>query len=114
MHMCDLCAGDKGTRCSGSDPYANFDGAFKCFINGSDIAFLKHTTIDEMTSLESYRGPRKTQFKLICPTGFTANIDSYQSCNWGYVPSHAVVTTSAAHPDRKRLYQRFLTVSSIY
>ncbi|GFR00340.1 ovotransferrin [Trichonephila clavata] len=109
MHMCDLCAGDKSTRCSGSDPYANFDGAFNCFANGGDIAFLKHTTVDEMTSSQSYKGPHKNQLKLICPTGFTASVDSYKSCNWGYVPSHAVVTTSATHPERKYLYQRFLT-----
>ncbi|XP_054721697.1 melanotransferrin-like [Uloborus diversus] len=112
LHMCDLCAGDTGTRCTGSDPYANFDGAFQCFVNGSDIAFLKHTTVDEMTSSLSYRGPNKNSFKLLCPNGFTASIDSYKNCNWGYVPAHAVVATSAASPERKLQFQKFLSLAA--
>lgn len=109
--MCELCAGDKISHCSGSDPYANFDGAFKCLINEGDVAFLKHTTIEEMTESENYNGPSKHNFKLLCPNGFTANIDSYKNCNWGYVSAHAVVTTSAASPRRKLMFQKFLSVS---
>ncbi|XP_015924816.1 transferrin 2 [Parasteatoda tepidariorum] len=112
MDMCDLCVGDKTTKCSGSDPYADFDGAFNCLISGSDIAFLKHTTMDEMTSSEDYRGPRKNLFKLVCPNGATANIDSYKTCNWGFVPAHAVVTSSAASPEQKRFYQKFLSMAA--
>ncbi|KFM64915.1 Melanotransferrin, partial [Stegodyphus mimosarum] len=109
LHMCELCVGDKSTHCSGSDPYANFDGAFNCFINRGDIAFLKHTTVDEMTSSRDYRGPSKNKLKLVCPNGFMAPIDSYKNCNWGYVPANAVVTTSAALPERKIQYQDFLS-----
>lgn len=108
--MCELCAGQKGTYCSGSDPYANFDGAFQCLVNGGEVAFLKHTTFDEMSGSEDYNGPSKNMYKLLCPNGFTASIDSYNSCNWGYVPAHAVVTTSAASPRRKRQFQELLSV----
>lgn len=109
--MCELCAGDKSTYCSGSDPYANFEGAFQCLINGADVAFLKHTTVEEMTESEDYKGPSKHMYKLLCPNGFTANVDSYKNCNWGYVPAHAIVTTSAASPRRKLQFQKFLSVS---
>lgn len=111
LHMCELCAGEKSIHCSGSDPYANFDGAFNCLVNGGgEVAFLKHSTVDEMTSSENYAGPSKHMFKLVCPNGFTSSIDNYKNCNWGHVPAHAVVTTSAVSPQRKKQFQMFLSV----
>lgn len=47
--MCEICAGRGGDRCSGNDPYANYDGAFRCLEKDGEIAFLKHTTIHEAT-----------------------------------------------------------------
>lgn len=32
------------------DPYAGYEGAFRCLVEVGEIAFLQHTTVDEMTS----------------------------------------------------------------
>jgi len=49
--LCKLCTGKiPGEWCSSADPYFGFEGAFRCLVEVGDIAFLKHTTVDEMTS----------------------------------------------------------------
>lgn len=35
-------------------------------------------------------------------------MDDYVSCNWGEVPSRAIVTSSATDAETRKLYQRFL------
>lgn len=50
--LCELCIGAvPGGKCTSADPYAGFEGAFKCLVESGDIAFLKHTTVQEMTTL---------------------------------------------------------------
>jgi len=52
--LCQLCIGEvPGGRCTSADPYAGFEGAFRCLLESGDIAFLKHSTIQEMTSQNS-------------------------------------------------------------
>ncbi|XP_022246077.1 melanotransferrin-like [Limulus polyphemus] len=106
--MCNLCATQKGDRCSGSDPYVEFGGAFSCFVNKGDVAFLKHTTVEEELAKPKYQQLSMSQFRLLCPHGGTRSIRDYNSCNWGFVPSHAVVTSSAALPETRKMYQKFL------
>lgn len=49
--LCKLCIGKiPGDWCSSADPYFGFEGAFRCLVETGEIAFLKHTTVDEMTS----------------------------------------------------------------
>jgi hypothetical protein len=49
--LCKLCVGKiPGEWCSSADPYFGFEGAFRCLVEAGDIAFLKHTTVDEMTA----------------------------------------------------------------
>ena len=49
--LCKLCVGKiPGEWCSSADPYFGFEGAFRCLVEKGDIAFLKHTSVDEMTS----------------------------------------------------------------
>lgn len=49
--LCDICIGRiPGERCTAADPYAGFEGAFKCLVEAGEVAFLKHTTITEMTA----------------------------------------------------------------
>jgi len=47
----------------------------------------------------------------LCRDGTRRPVDEYRNCNWGQVPSHAVVTTSAQSIDRRRAFQKFLRVS---
>ena len=49
--LCKLCIGEiPGGRCTTADPYADYEGAFRCLLEVGDIAFLFHTTVLEMTS----------------------------------------------------------------
>lgn len=49
--LCELCTGKiPGGKCTNADPYAGFEGAFRCLVEKGDVAFLKHTTVAEMTS----------------------------------------------------------------
>uniref|UniRef100_A0A336LQ04 CSON000095 protein n=1 Tax=Culicoides sonorensis TaxID=179676 RepID=A0A336LQ04_CULSO len=108
--LCQLCIGKiPGGRCSGTDPYAGFEGAFRCLVEAGDVAFLRHNTVDEMVKSKSFRSLTADTFELLCTDGTRAPLSEYRSCSWGKVPSHAVVTSSARTSEERRQYQRFLT-----
>jgi len=49
--LCRLCIGKvPGGKCTNQDPYAGYQGAFRCLVEAGEIAFLVHTTVEEMTS----------------------------------------------------------------
>jgi melanoma-associated antigen p97 len=107
--LCTLCTGViPGGKCTQSDPYTGFEGAFRCLMEAGDIAFLKHTTVDEMVKHKAFKGIETDQFQLLCRTGQRMPLAEYRQCNWGRVPSHAVVTSSARSADNRKLYQRFM------
>lgn len=108
--LCKLCVGKiPGEWCSSADPYFGFEGAFRCLVEAGDIAFLKHTTVDEMTSTRfDFSGVSKSDFELLCQDGSRRPVDEYQSCYWDVVPTHTVVTTSAKSAELRKNYQRFL------
>ncbi|XP_046667052.1 melanotransferrin-like [Homalodisca vitripennis] len=107
--LCQLCIGRvPGERCTPADPYANFEGAFKCLVEVGEVAFLKHTTVHEMTAHNlNFVGQTKDNFELLCTDGTRRPVDDFQTCNWGKVPSHAVVTSSAKNIKQRQRYQRF-------
>lgn len=98
-----------GERCTGADPYTGFDGAFRCLVEAGDIAFLRHTTVDEMLQSKSFSSMSGENFELLCLDGRRSPLSEYRSCSWGKVTSHAVVTSSARTSEERRQYQRFLT-----
>lgn len=51
---------------------------------------------------------KKEQFELLCKDGTRRSVDEYKICNWGTVPSRAIVTSSATNFEIRRMYQRFL------
>lgn len=54
--LCALCIGKvPGGKCTHRDPYAGFEGAFRCLLEAGDIAFLKHTTVSEMINSKEFR-----------------------------------------------------------
>nr|CAD7458026.1 unnamed protein product [Timema tahoe] len=108
--LCKLCIGKvPGERCTPADPYAGFEGAFRCLLEAGDIAFLKHTTVQEMTATNlDFSGISKNDYELLCRDGSRRSVDEYQQCNWGSVPTHAIVTTSAKTAETRKQYQRFL------
>jgi len=49
--LCKLCIGKiPGGKCTNQDPYSGYEGAFRCLVEAGEIAFLIHTTVQEMTS----------------------------------------------------------------
>lgn len=48
----------------------------------------------------------------MCRDGTRRPVDDYRSCNWGSVPSRAIVTSSATNVDTRKLYQNFLIKAS--
>lgn len=108
--LCSLCTGKiPGGKCTSQDPYAGFEGAFRCLLEAGDVAFLKHHTIAEMTESKAFRHITADQFELLCPNGSRQPVSEYRQCNWGAVPSHAIVISSAKLTPERHRYERFLT-----
>lgn len=49
------------------------------------------------------------RFELLCKDGMRRPLSEYRQCNWGLVPSHALVTSSARTSQERKHYQQFLT-----
>lgn len=47
------------------------------------------------------------RFELLCKDGTKRPLSEYRSCNWGKVPSDAIVTLSGRHYDERKKYQKF-------
>ncbi|KAI4898434.1 hypothetical protein NFI96_011746, partial [Prochilodus magdalenae] len=125
--LCALCAGSgKGawsaeSKCkpSAEELYYGYAGAFRCLVEGGgDVAFVKHTIVQENTDGESVAtlavlfyyllvycsGPewaaklKSSDFELICPAGSFPASD-FAKCNLALVPANAVVTRPETRGD---------------
>ncbi|NWI53225.1 TRFE protein, partial [Calyptomena viridis] len=99
--LCQLCKGSGGVppeKCvaSSHEQFYGYTGAFRCLVEQGDVAFIKHTIVEENTdgkSKESWAKDLKMdQFELLCTDGQRANVMDYRRCNLAKVPTHAVVT----------------------
>ncbi|XP_046384399.1 melanotransferrin [Ischnura elegans] len=108
--LCQLCGGHSpGQKCTEADPYAGYEGAFRCLVEAGDVAFLKHTTVETVTgSGIDLASVSDRDFELLCLDGNRRDLRDYKLCNWGTVPSHAIVTTSAKSSQLRRKYYRFM------
>ncbi|XP_014254557.1 melanotransferrin [Cimex lectularius] len=108
--LCKLCIGKvTGGKCTNTDPYAGFSGAFRCLVEAGDIAFLKHTTVAELTNSKvDFPSLSRDDFELICIDGSRKHVDEYKVCNWGLIPSPGIITSSAKSTKLRRRYQKFL------
>ncbi|KAF0305802.1 Melanotransferrin [Amphibalanus amphitrite] len=126
--LCALCGAEEpGEKCTDADPYAGMEGAFRCLVEAGDIAFVKHSTPSEVIAANARKGVGvrvagedaitstaippdmdENEFELVCLDGGRRPLADYQMCNWGRIPSHAVLTTSAKPHDLRIKYQRFL------
>lgn len=94
--MCESCAGQGDEKCS-MDPiieeYYGYEGALKCLKwDDGDVAFIDGYTFDDAIVKHGYT---KDDFVLLSPDGKTVDYtgtDSFKECNFGRVPSHALVT----------------------
>lgn len=121
QELCSACGSDlPGQHCTSQDIYAGYEGAFKCLLDKGQIAFMKHSTI----TLALGNGTEGSKhgydvvaddFELLCEDGTRRPVTEYEFCNWGTVPSNAVVTTSAKSLEQRRLLQDFVKkVVSMY
>ncbi|KAB0795605.1 hypothetical protein PPYR_12444 [Photinus pyralis] len=107
--LCQICIGKvPGGKCTDADPYAGFEGAFRCLLEVGEVAFLKHTTVEEQVSGIEFSGVSKDSFQLLCKDGTRRPLSDYQICNWGVVPGNAIVTSSALTYELRKKYQKFL------
>ncbi|XP_066050285.1 serotransferrin [Chamaea fasciata] len=99
--LCQLCKGSGGVppeRCvaSSHEQYYGYTGAFRCMVEQGDVAFIKHSIVEENTdgkNTESWAKDLKMdQFELLCTDGQRANVMDYRRCNLAKVPTHAVMT----------------------
>lgn len=108
--LCSLCTGKvPGGKCTPSDPYAGFEGAFQCLLEAGDVAFLKHTTVNEMVESGLVHGVTADQFELLCKDGSRQPVSEYRQCHWGLAQSHAMVVSSARSTAERRRYKKFFT-----
>nr|ADO66732.1 melanotransferrin [Apostichopus japonicus] len=104
--LCTNCVGKDEDFCARNshEPYYDYSGAFRCLVeNAGDVAFVKHSTVEENTKpngkdeWNSYL--RKKNFELLCPDGTRKSSWKGRQCNLGQVPSHAVVTSGEKKDD---------------
>jgi hypothetical protein len=81
-------------------------------LEAGQVAFLKHTTVSEMTRSKLYKSVSEDQFELLCKNGERRPVSEYMNCNWGAVPSNALVTSSARSIEERKRYQRFLQLAA--
>ena len=94
--LCESCAGLGDDKCS-MDPireeYYGYEGALKCLKWGDgDVAFIDGYSLDDIIANNGYI---KEDFVILCPDGKTVDYtgtDSFKECNFGRVPSNALVT----------------------
>jgi len=121
--LCSLCKGDKQnkSKCSSSDEYEGFHGAFRCLaVGGGDVAFIPHSTIFQLTddgnSKESWAKDLKSEnFKLLCLDDKVKSVGEFESCNWGKVPGRQVLLSNKkSHSDRRALQLMMIQSDSTF
>ncbi|XP_014663628.1 PREDICTED: melanotransferrin-like [Priapulus caudatus] len=108
--ICKICkAPTRVDECTDHDHYAGEEGAFNCLSDGAgEVAFMQHITAISMTTGETQAGRRMEDFELLCEDGRRQPLGNYESCNWGTVPSNAVMTLSAKTPAEVAEYKNLL------
>nr|XP_028586748.1 serotransferrin [Podarcis muralis] len=102
--LCKLCKGtgtggalaDKHKcKANSNEIYFGYSGAFRCLIEAGDVAFVKHTTVQENTEGENkpawVRNKVASDFELLRPNGDRCPVQDYERCGLATVPTHGVV-----------------------
>lgn len=104
--ICELCSGFLEKKCSTDDPFAGYDGAFKCMSeDAGDVAFLRHDTVAQMAMNSSYM---PDNYELLCPNGMRVPVTEYMTCNYGSIPANTVMTSSLKTKPEVDVYKNFL------
>ncbi|KGL83559.1 Ovotransferrin, partial [Tinamus guttatus] len=99
--LCRLCKGSGGIppeKCvaSSHEKYYGYTGAFRCLVEEGDVAFIKHSIVEENTNGKNKEDWAKDltmdQFELLCLDGRRANVMDYRTCHLAKVPTHGVIS----------------------
>ena len=72
-NLCEICGGSGANKCANNanETYFGYGGAFKCLAEGGgDVAFVKHTTVEEMVKRYPKYG-NMSDYRYLCPNGGT-------------------------------------------
>nr|XP_045581197.1 transferrin-like isoform X2 [Procambarus clarkii] len=120
--LCSLCIGAGENQCArtSDEPFYSYSGAFRCLVQGGgDVAFVKHSTVPDNTDGSSSAdwtiGLQSDRYKLLCPSGGTAAISEFRTCNLALVPAHEVVMSGRSSPERfSQVRQVLLGISEVF
>ncbi|NXD16844.1 TRFE protein, partial [Nothocercus nigrocapillus] len=113
--LCKLCKGSGGIppeKCvaSSHEKYYGYTGAFRCLVEEGDVAFIKHSIVEENTNGKNKEDWAKDltmdQFELLCPDGKRANVMDYRTCHLAKVPTHAVISRPEKASEIRDLLKR--------
>ncbi|XP_025934383.1 ovotransferrin-like [Apteryx rowi] len=113
--LCKLCQGSGGIpseKCvaSSHERYYGYTGAFRCLVEQGDVAFIKHSIVEENTNgknkEEWAKNLKMDQFELLCTDGRRGNIMDYRTCHLAKVPTHAVVSRPEKASKIRELLER--------
>lgn len=94
-NLCALCGGEEKCARSKQNIYYDYKGSFRCLIEkNADVAFMKHTTVQDYISEDFAARFKVSDFQLLCLDGSRRDVTDWRNCNLAQVPSHAVVTSS--------------------
>uniref|UniRef100_A0A669PVG3 Ovotransferrin n=1 Tax=Phasianus colchicus TaxID=9054 RepID=A0A669PVG3_PHACC len=98
--LCQLCQGSgeippENCVANSHEKYFGYTGALRCLVERGDVAFIKHSIVEENTGgknkAEWAKDLQMDDFELLCTDGRRANVMDYRQCNLAEVPTHAVV-----------------------
>ncbi|KFQ09755.1 Ovotransferrin, partial [Leptosomus discolor] len=113
--LCQLCQGSGRVppeKCvaSSHEKYYGYTGAFRCLVERGDVAFIKHSIVEENTDGKNKedwaKGLKMDDFELLCTDGRRANVMDYRQCHLAKVPTHAVVTRPEKAKKVRELLER--------
>ena len=63
--VCENCKGDIEDYCTVNDPYAGYDGAFRCMAEkDGDVAFVRHFTPEQSSTSNTTWSPQASCHKV--------------------------------------------------
>nr|BAJ23165.1 ovotransferrin precursor [Dromaius novaehollandiae] len=113
--LCKLCQGSgriPSEKCvaNSHERYYGYTGALRCLVEQGDVAFIKHSIVEENTNgknkEEWAKNLKMDQFELLCTNGRRANIMDYSSCHLAKVPAHAVISRPEKASKIRELLER--------
>uniref|UniRef100_A0A8C0FD18 Ovotransferrin n=1 Tax=Bubo bubo TaxID=30461 RepID=A0A8C0FD18_BUBBB len=111
--LCQLCKGSgevSKDKCvaNSREKYYGYTGAFRCLVERGDVAFIKHSivqeNIDGKNKEDWAKNLKMDQFELLCTDGRRANVMDYHRCHLAKVPTHAVI----ARPEKAKKVRELL------